>query len=130
MSVSSSVTGWGFFNRHYGDFCTGADNSAFWSFASQSAEGTCAFFVAQLRSAALAQFTVLAPQIVLAESTLSFLGLGVQEPGVSWGIVLASLRDTPVLMTHAWLAIPCVPIEVVVHLLQWVSRAMQYTDES
>ncbi|MFN7939803.1 MAG: ABC transporter permease [Bryobacteraceae bacterium] len=86
--------------------------------------------IPQLRHAAVAQFTTLAPQFVLAETTLSFLGLGVQEPGVSWGILLSALRDVPVLFSHTWMALPCIPIAGVFFLMQWGSRLMQYTDES
>jgi len=32
-------------------------------------------------------------RIILAESTLSFLGLGVQPPTVTWGLMLADGRD-------------------------------------
>lgn len=84
----------------------------------------------QLRHAALAQFTSLAPQFVLAEATLSFLGLGVQEPGVSWGILLSGLRDASVLLSHAWMALPCIPIAGMFFILQWAARMLQYTDES
>ncbi|MBL8219200.1 MAG: hypothetical protein JNL62_08215 [Bryobacterales bacterium] len=75
-----------------------------------------------------AQFAVLAPQFVLAEVTLSFAGLGIHEPGVSWGTMLYGLRDVSILMSHGWMAFPCVPITVVFFTFQWVSRRMQYTE--
>lgn len=40
--------------------------------------------------------------VIIAESSLSFLGLGVQPPTVTWGIMLASGRDH--LATSWWLA--------------------------
>lgn len=40
--------------------------------------------------------------VIIAESSLSFLGLGVQPPSVTWGIMLASGRDH--LATSWWLA--------------------------
>jgi ABC-type dipeptide/oligopeptide/nickel transport system permease subunit len=40
-------------------------------------------------------------RVVLAESSLSFLGLGVQPPGISWGLMLAEGRNY--MLTAAWL---------------------------
>ncbi len=82
----------------------------------------------ELRQVVLAQFATLAPQFVLAEVTLSFAGLGIHEPGVSWGTMLSGLRDVTILMSHAWMALPCLPIAAVFFAFQWVSRRMQYTE--
>ena len=54
----------------------------------------------------LTQATVLIPQYILAEVTLSFLGLGVGEPVPSWGNMLAEARQYHVLTGHAWLLAP------------------------
>jgi peptide/nickel transport system permease protein len=40
-------------------------------------------------------------RMVLAESSLSYLGLGVQPPGISWGLMLAEGRDY--MLTANWL---------------------------
>ena len=37
----------------------------------------------------VAYLALLVPRVILAESFLSFLGLGVQEPMTSWGILIA-----------------------------------------
>ena len=34
--------------------------------------------------------TLLVPKVILLESFLSFLGLGVQEPMTSWGVLISS----------------------------------------
>jgi peptide/nickel transport system permease protein len=52
------------------------------------------------------QATVLIPQYILAEVTLSFLGLGVGEPIPSWGNMLAEARQYHVLLSHPWLLAP------------------------
>jgi peptide/nickel transport system permease protein len=54
----------------------------------------------------LTQATVLIPQYILAEVTLSFLGLGVGEPVPSWGNMLAEARQYHVLTSHPWLLAP------------------------
>jgi peptide/nickel transport system permease protein len=54
----------------------------------------------------LTQAAVLVPQYVLAEMTLSFLGLGVSEPAPSWGNMLAALQQYHVLSTYWWMWAP------------------------
>src|SRR5204862_2856787 len=54
----------------------------------------------------LTQATVLIPQFILAEVTLSFLGLGISEPVLSWGNMLAEARQYFALISHAWLLAP------------------------
>jgi peptide/nickel transport system permease protein len=57
-------------------------------------------------SAMLTQAATLVPQFVLAEMTLSFLGLGVPEPVPSWGNLLASLQHYNVLASYWWMYLP------------------------
>ncbi|MCP5115241.1 MAG: ABC transporter permease, partial [bacterium] len=52
---------------------------------------------------ALTQFALLVPSYILAEVTLSFLGLGVAEPVPSWGNLLAELQQYHVLVSHGWM---------------------------
>ena len=57
-------------------------------------------------SVLLTQAAILVPQFVLAEMTLSFLGLGVPEPVPSWGNLLSSLRQYSVLVSYWWMYLP------------------------
>jgi peptide/nickel transport system permease protein len=57
-------------------------------------------------SVLLTQATVLIPQYILAEVTLSFLGLGVGEPVPSWGNMLAEARQYHALVGHSWMLAP------------------------
>ncbi len=54
----------------------------------------------------LTQITLLVPQYVLAEVTLTFLGLGVGEPMPSWGALLSSLQQYSVLSSYWWMFLP------------------------
>jgi peptide/nickel transport system permease protein len=54
----------------------------------------------------LTQMTLLIPQYVLAEVTLTFLGLGVGEPLPSWGTLLSSLQQYYVLSSYWWMFLP------------------------
>jgi peptide/nickel transport system permease protein len=58
----------------------------------------------------LIQAAVLIPQYVLAEVTLSFLGLGVAEPVPSWGNMLANLQQYHVLVSYWWMYLPALSL--------------------
>jgi peptide/nickel transport system permease protein len=67
------------------------------------------------------QATLLVPAFVLAEATLSFVGLGFAEPVPSWGNMLEQAGSLDALITAPWLLLsPAVAIVLVVlgvHLL-------------
>jgi peptide/nickel transport system permease protein len=54
----------------------------------------------------LTQFALTAPTFILAEITLSFLGVGVQEPSASWGTMLADAKELSVLKNYWWMLVP------------------------
>ena len=60
----------------------------------------------QTRGVLVTQATLLIPQYILAEVSMSFLGLGVNEPAASWGLMLANLREYYALVSHWWMWIP------------------------
>jgi peptide/nickel transport system permease protein len=66
--------------------------------------------VPETRSVLLTQAAILVPQFVLAEMTLSFLGLGIPEPVPSWGNLLAMLQQYSVLVSYWWIYLPAVAI--------------------
>jgi peptide/nickel transport system permease protein len=70
----------------------------------------------QTSAVLLTQITLLVPQYVLAEVTLTFLGLGVGEPKPSWGALLSSLQQYSVLSSYWWMFLPAlllIPLFVV-----------------
>lgn len=50
--------------------------------------------------------TLTVPQIILAESFLSFLGIGIQEPLVSWGTLMREAQSLQTLGSNPWLMWP------------------------
>jgi peptide/nickel transport system permease protein len=64
--------------------------------------------VPQASGLLLTQAALLVPQYVLAEVTLSFLGLGVGEPEPSWGNMLANLPQYHSFAAYWWLYAPLV----------------------
>jgi len=68
---------------------------------------------------------LLVPQFILAEVTLSFLGLGVGEPMPSWGNLLAELQKYSVLTSYWWMYLPAIALVVLFLAYQWTSAKLQ-----
>lgn len=68
---------------------------------------------------------LLVPQFILAEVTLSFLGLGVGEPIPSWGNLLAELQQFSVLTSYWWMYLPAFALVLLFLLYHSVSSALQ-----
>jgi len=79
----------------------------------------------QTSGVVLTQLTLLIPQYVLAEVTLSFLGLGVSEPMPSWGSLLASLQQYYVLASYWWMFLPAVLLVPLFLLYYLAADALQ-----
>lgn len=64
-------------------------------------------------SSLIVLYTLNVPACILSESTLSFLGIGVQPPAASWGLMVNQSKQF--LFTMPWLALaPCLAIMIVV----------------
>jgi peptide/nickel transport system permease protein len=61
----------------------------------------------------LVQAALLVPQYMVAEATLSFLGLGVGEPAASWGNMLGALQQYHVLTGYWWMFAPAAAMTLV-----------------
>lgn len=70
-----------------------------------------------IASPLIVQATMELSGFILLESTLSFLGLGIQPPGTSLGIMVSNGRDY--MLTHWWLAV--IPSVVIVVLILQIS---------
>jgi peptide/nickel transport system permease protein len=60
----------------------------------------------------LTQAALLVPRYIAAEVTLSFFGLGVNEPVPSWGNMLSTLQQYSVLVSYGWLLTPACALVV------------------
>ncbi len=58
----------------------------------------------------IATLTLTIPGTILAETALSFLGLGLREPVVSWGVLLQDAQDIRSIATAPWLLIPTLAV--------------------
>lgn len=62
----------------------------------------------------LVSLTLAIPQMILGETALSFLGLGIQPPAVSWGTLLQDAQHFQVVSQQPWLLIPCLFVVITV----------------
>ncbi|MDA0218370.1 MAG: ABC transporter permease [Proteobacteria bacterium] len=62
----------------------------------------------------IASATLSIPSLLLRETALSFLGLGLRPPITSWGVLLNEAQNINVVALYPWLMLPVVPVIVVV----------------
>ena len=56
----------------------------------------------------IVSLTLSIPRMILGETSLSFLGLGLRAPIVSWGVMLQDCRDIKAISIYPWLLLPVV----------------------
>ena len=62
----------------------------------------------------IATATISIPGMILGETALSFLGLGLRAPITSWGILLTEARSVSTIAFYPWLLFPMVPVILVI----------------
>jgi peptide/nickel transport system permease protein len=62
----------------------------------------------------IASATLSIPGMILGETALSFLGLGVRPPITSWGVLLNEAQNVNVVALYPWLLAPVIPVVIVV----------------
>ena len=62
----------------------------------------------------IASATLSIPSMILAETALSFLGLGLRPPITSWGVLLTEAQNINAVVLYPWLMIPVLPVIVTV----------------
>jgi peptide/nickel transport system permease protein len=62
----------------------------------------------------IAATTLAIPAIIISETSLSFLGLGLRPPAISWGVLLQDAQNIQALVISPWLLIPAFPVIVAV----------------
>ena len=73
----------------------------------------------------IAAATLAVPGMILAETALSFLGLGLQAPIVSWGTLLQDAQNIRTLATAPWLLAPGVCVVVVILALNFFGDGLR-----
>ncbi|HEX5416119.1 MAG TPA: ABC transporter permease [Chloroflexota bacterium] len=65
------------------------------------------------------------PATILGETALSFLGLGMLPPAVSWGVLLRDAQQVQVVEQHTWLLIPAVAVIIAVTCYQFLGDGLR-----
>ena len=62
----------------------------------------------------IASATLSIPSMILGETALSFLGLGLRPPVTSWGVLLTEAQNIEAVALYPWLLLPMLPVIVTV----------------
>jgi peptide/nickel transport system permease protein len=54
----------------------------------------------------IASVTLSIPNMVIAETSLSFLGIGLRQPVISWGVLLQEAQNVRTIAMTPWLLLP------------------------
>ena len=73
----------------------------------------------------IASLTLSIPGMILAETSLSFLGLGLRRPVVSWGVLLQEAQNIRSVATAPWLLIPGLAVLVAVLALNFLGDGLR-----
>ena len=62
----------------------------------------------------IASATLTVPGMILGETALSFLGIGLRPPITSWGILLTEARSINIIALYPWLLFPVIPVVLII----------------
>lgn len=69
--------------------------------------------------------TLMIPGMILGETALSFLGLGMQPPAVSWGVLLQDAQNIVTIVQHPWQLIPATFIIITVLMYNFLGDGLR-----
>lgn len=78
-----------------------------------------------LASHIIAAVTLAIPNMIIAETSLSFLGLGLQPPAISWGTLLQGAQKISVLDSMPWLLLPGAAVVLTVLSLNFMGDGLR-----
>lgn len=73
----------------------------------------------------IVSITLSIPGMILGETSLSFLGLGMQPPAVSWGVLLRETQNLVSISTHPWKLIPCIFVALTVLMFNFLGDGLR-----
>lgn len=73
----------------------------------------------------IAAASIAVPAIILAETALSFLGLGLQAPALSWGVLLKEAQNIRTLATAPWQLVPGLFVIVSVLAMNFIGDGLR-----
>jgi len=73
----------------------------------------------------IASITLAIPAMILAETALSFLGVGLRPPIVSWGVLLQDAQNIRAVATAPWLLAPGIAVVIAVLSLNFLGDGLR-----
>ena len=73
----------------------------------------------------IVNITLAVPGMILGETALSFLGLGLRPPVISWGVMLQQAQNVRTVVLYPWLLIPALPVVVTVLCFNFVGDGLR-----
>ncbi len=73
----------------------------------------------------LVNITLAVPYTILGETSLSFLGLGIQPPAVSWGTLLREAQQLTVVAQRPWQMIPGIFVVITVLMFNFIGDGLR-----
>jgi peptide/nickel transport system permease protein len=73
----------------------------------------------------IAAATLSVPIMIVSETSLSFLGLGLRPPAISWGVLLQSAQNVQTIALTPWLMLPALPVIVVILALNFFGDGLR-----
>ncbi|MCB9157482.1 MAG: ABC transporter permease [Caldilineaceae bacterium] len=73
----------------------------------------------------IASATLAIPFMILSETALSFLGLGLRPPAISWGVLLQAAQNVQAIALTPWLMIPAVPVIIIILALNFMGDGLR-----
>jgi peptide/nickel transport system permease protein len=73
----------------------------------------------------IASLTLAVPNMILAETGLSYIGLGLRAPAISWGVLLREAQNVRSLVLAPWVLIPAVAVIIAVLAFNFVGDGLR-----
>ena len=109
-----------FLELREGDFVTAARISG-----AREASIIAAHLVPAFMSYLVVHLTLAIPRIILGETALSFLGLGIRSPAVSWGTLLKDAQNVETVVLYPWLMLPALFVVAAVLMFNFLGDGLR-----
>jgi len=73
----------------------------------------------------IAATTLALPAMIISETALSFLGLGLRPPAISWGVLLQQAQNVQTVAISPWLMIPAIPVIIAVMAFNFLGDGLR-----
>jgi peptide/nickel transport system permease protein len=73
----------------------------------------------------IAATTLALPAMIVSETALSFLGLGLRPPAISWGVLLQQAQNVQTVAISPWLMLPAVPVIIAVMAFNFLGDGLR-----